>query len=76
MQLHLPVQEVLACAEEMWRFVLGYQEKHLDASAPGSAQELGHGNGRSRGRKNRELHEDLMQLHRREFDAMLTRYRL
>ena len=76
MHLHLRVQEILACAEEMWRFVLDYQEKHLDASNPGSAQELGPDSGRSRGRMKRELHEDLLRLHRREFDAMLTWYRL
>ncbi|EKM51913.1 uncharacterized protein PHACADRAFT_262325 [Phanerochaete carnosa HHB-10118-sp] len=82
MHLHLRVKEVLSCAEAMWQFVLDYQERNLDGARPRSAQGQGQGQGqgqrrgRMRLRKNREFHEDLVQLHRREFDAMLTRYRL
>lgn len=64
MHLALRVREILACAEEMWRFVLAYQERYLDADAT------------VRGRARRAFHEDLAQLHRGEFDEMLVRFRL
>lgn len=71
MHLALRVQEVLACAEEMWRFVVGYQEKYLSAY-----DELGEGTWRGLTRARQAFHEDLIGLHRKDFDDMLTRFRL
>ncbi|KIP04682.1 hypothetical protein PHLGIDRAFT_36807 [Phlebiopsis gigantea 11061_1 CR5-6] len=67
MHLALRVREILACAEEMWRFVLAYQERHIGADATV----------RGRGAAaRRAFDEDLAQLHREEFDEMLVRFRL
>lgn len=73
MHLALRVQEILACAEEMWRFVVDYQEKNLGTySPPPQPTHRAH----VRSRSHRPFHEDLLRLRREDFDGMLTRFRL
>ena len=68
MHLCLRVMEILGCAEEMWQFVRQYQDKHLIDDDGQEATPRVH--------PQDPFHEDLVQLHRKDFDAMLTRYRL
>ncbi|GJE88315.1 methyltransf-25 domain-containing protein [Phanerochaete sordida] len=78
MHLQLRVQEVLACGEAMWHFVLEYQERHLDGAGARAASPVEHRKDKPRvpTKMHPEFHDEIMGLYRREFDGMLTRFRL
>lgn len=78
LNLHLAVrvQDILGCAEEMWRWVLDYQETHPARTDPSDEDTIRGGGARMRGRAYRPYHDDLVNLRREEFDQMLMRFRL
>lgn len=70
MHLTLRVQEILACAEEMWGFVVDYQSRYFYAKN-GLALV-----GPDWRRGPPPFHLELAGLDRREFDHMLMRFRM
>ncbi|KAI0923210.1 hypothetical protein AcV7_005787 [Taiwanofungus camphoratus] len=85
LHLSLRVQEVLACAEAMWDFVIDYQSSHLKEMPKPSPDFVGARQSRSNSAavspkiprfRSDFIHTSLLEMTRSDFDDLLTRFEL